>query len=112
LGLGPKNSNGASELIAALKRSCLPLRPWRCVQLAQHDRESNAKLVFPCLMKLNNPESPTRTELTLHRLAIKALLRVIRERVAFWKERSKIKYAIVVDENSKYFHIVTSNYLK
>jgi hypothetical protein len=56
VGLGLKNSNARSELVAALKRSCLPL-PWCFGQLAQHDRESNAKLVFPCLMKLNNPES-------------------------------------------------------
>jgi hypothetical protein len=111
VGLGLKNSNARSELVAALKRSCLPL-PWCFGQLAQHDRESNAKLVISFLDHIEEAGVLARSELTLHRLAIKALLRVIRERVAFWKERSKIKYAIVVDENSKYFHIVTSNYLK
>jgi hypothetical protein len=47
-------------------------------------------------------------ELNLRRLIIKILQRTIKERMAFWKQRSKIKFAIEGDENSKYFHAIAS----
>jgi hypothetical protein len=47
-------------------------------------------------------------ELNLRRLIIKMLQRTIRERTAYWKQRSKIKFAIEGDENSKYFHAIAS----
>jgi hypothetical protein len=50
-------------------------------------------------------------ELNLRRLIIKFLQRLIKERIAFWTQRSKIRFAIDGDENSKYFHaIVTDKY--
>jgi hypothetical protein len=34
---------------------------------------------------------------------IKILQRLIRERVAFWRQRYKFKYAVEGDENTKFF---------
>jgi hypothetical protein len=40
---------------------------------------------------------------------IKILQRLIRERVAFWRQCCKFKYAIEGDENTKFFHALASH---
>jgi hypothetical protein len=40
---------------------------------------------------------------------IKILQRLIGERVAFWRQRCKFKYAIEGDENTKFFHALASH---
>jgi hypothetical protein len=71
-------------------------------------RETNAKIVISFLDHLEESRNLSSLELSLCRLLIKILQMIIRERVAYWKQRSKIKFAIEGDENSKYFHAIAS----
>jgi hypothetical protein len=93
----------------ALKRSRQALRRW---QRSIRFHESNAKLVISFIDHLEESKSLSHLERTLRRLIIRALQRSIQERVGFWKQRSKIKFAIDGDENSKYFHALATQRLR
>jgi hypothetical protein len=75
--------------------------------MAQRGHESNAKLVILFLGHIEESRVVARLELTLRQLVIKALRRVIRERVAFLE--SEVKYAIDGDKNCKCFHQLQKN---
>jgi hypothetical protein len=72
-----------------------------------------AKLLISFLDHTKESHSLSFQEFTLRRIIISSLQRTIREKVAFWRQRSKIKFTIDGDENTKYFHaLATSRYMK
>jgi hypothetical protein len=48
-------------------------------------------------------------EFTLRKIVINLLQQCIKERVDFWKQRSKIKFSTDGDENRKYFHAIATS---
>jgi hypothetical protein len=71
--------------------------------------ESNSKLVIYFLDLIKESRPLSSKEISLRRVLIKVLQRSIRNRLKYWRTRSKIKHAIDGDQVTKYFHICASN---
>jgi hypothetical protein len=72
------------------------------------NREANTKCTIAFIDHLEESRNLSYLEFNLRKLLIKILQRLIKERVAYWRQRSKIKFAIEGDENTKYFHAIAS----
>jgi hypothetical protein len=77
-----------------------------------HLIEDNCKIVISLLDLIEEHRTLTIHEFNLRHVVIKTLRRAIRARIDHWRTRSKIKFAIDGDENTKYFHICASNRLR
>jgi hypothetical protein len=102
------HSNAASRLARKLKRTRQALKTWRRSFSSQKIRESNTKCAIAFIDHLEETRNLSLLEFNLRKLLVKILQRLIKERVAFWRQRSKIKFAIDGDENTKYFHALAS----
>jgi hypothetical protein len=100
------------RLISKLKKSRFALKTWRRNLLPNHLAEANCKYVISYLDLIEEHRQLSKPEFNLRHVVIKTLRRAIRSRVDHWKIRSKIKFAIDGDENTKYFHICASNHLR
>lgn len=100
------------RLISNLKKTRFALKSWRRQLLPRHLAEANCKYVISFLDLIEEHRQLSRPEFNLRHVLIKTLRRAIRSRVDHWKIRSKIKFAIDGDENTKYFHICASNNLR
>jgi hypothetical protein len=98
-----RNSNAATTLSFALKRTRQSLKRWRRSLPNQKFRETNTKCVIAFLDNLEGIRNLSSLEINLRRLLIKILQRLIGERVAFWRQRWKLKFAIEGDKNTKKF---------
>jgi hypothetical protein len=98
-----------SLLPPAAKKNRRHLRNWRQSLPSQRYRESNVKAVISLLDHIEESRNLSILELSFRRLTIQILQRLTRERVAFWRQMSKIKFTLDGDENTKYFHAVASN---
>ena len=76
-----------------------------------NERENNCKTTISILDTLEELRSLSPQEFTLRKVVISVLQRTIREKVACWKERGKIRAAIEADENTRYFHASASSRL-
>jgi hypothetical protein len=107
----PKNDVGR-QLVLNLKKSRFALKTWRRKILPYHLAEANCKYVISFLDLIEEHRHLSKAEFNLRHVVIKTLRRAIRSRVDHWKTRSKIKFTIDGDENTKYFHICASNRLR
>jgi hypothetical protein len=80
--------------------------------MPNHLIENNCKHVISLLDLIEEHRPLSKKEINLRHIVIKTLRTAIRARVDHWKTRSKIKFAIDGDENTKYFHICASNRLR
>jgi hypothetical protein len=102
-------SNAATNISRANKKWRTAIKSWRRSLLPTHRREQNAKTVISFLDHLEENRNLNHLELSLRKNVIHALHRTIREKLAHWRQRGKVKAAIDGDENSKYFHVCASN---
>lgn len=102
-------SNGATAIVAATKICRQNLKRSRKSLKKFSLRESNAKTVISFLDHIEESRALNGLEADLRSTVILVLQRTIRERVSHWRQRSKIKFTIDGDENTKYFHVCASN---
>jgi exonuclease III len=94
-------SNGATSIVRAIKKCRNSIKTWRRSIIPTHTREKNSRLVISFLDHIEEDWYLNAIERALRATVIFALHRTLRERLAFWRQRSKIKAAIDGDENSK-----------
>jgi exonuclease III len=109
----PQSNNDVGRgLVSNLKKTRFALKTWRRSLLPPHLAETNCKLVISYLDLIEEHRQLSSPEFSLRHVLIRSLRRALRSRVDHWKTRSKIKFAIDGDENTKYFHICASNQLR
>lgn len=105
----PTRQSAPLSITRALKKCRLALRVWRRNTIPINARESNCKLVIDLLDHIEESRFLSFVELALRRTVIKVLHRTVREKLIYWRLRSKIKTTIQGDENSRYFHASASS---
>jgi exonuclease III len=103
------NSNGATLLVRDLKKCRTYIKSWRRSLIPTLTRENNARLVISFVDHLEESRTLNTLELALRKTVIVALHRTLREKLAHWRQRGKIRATIDGDDNSKYFHVCASN---
>ena len=105
-------SNHEASIVAALKTTRSALKKWKKTITPINVRENNCKTVINILDLIEESRNLSPHEIALRNVVISVLQRTIREKVAFWKQRGKVRAAIEADENTRYFHASASDRLR
>lgn len=102
----------AAALAKALKRTRYDLKNWASKRSPAHLREAAAKQIINLIDLKEEARTLSNAEKRLRFVVSDTLHSAIAEKIAFWKQRGKVRAAIDGEENTQYFHAAASQRLR
>ncbi|KAF8672185.1 hypothetical protein HU200_049753 [Digitaria exilis] len=106
-------SHDPAKRITSRLKLCRRLsKDWNCRIGSHAHRERDCKAIIDALDLLEEERVLSPAESHIRALAADSLSLSIKEKVAYWKQRGKIRIAVEGDENTKFFHAHASHRLR
>ena len=102
----------AKRIVGRLKKCHKKCKLWVRRISPHRQRERDCKAIIDALDLLEEERPLGGAEAHLRTLAIDSLELAIMEKVAYWKQRSKLRVAVEGDENTKFFHVHASHRMR
>ncbi|CAO2039804.1 unnamed protein product [Urochloa humidicola] len=104
----PVSGAGAKAFIHRLKNCRRECKAWSRRLRPIDQREQDTRVLINALDLLEEARPLTHGERTLREDASRSLQAISAEKLAFWRQRFKIRLAMEWDENSRFFHAAAS----